>query len=557
MDSNIVRLLKDKALKMNPKICNGFAYAQSNLIINTVNDLFQIISKNFPPYLEYCGISVLWPEQEYTALTQCNRSSKKTVDIAKSDIYMTNINFKLNGKLLSNPLRLKLPFIREGNIIYVSDSPWVVNAVLCDKIISVGLDDLFVRLSRAKLNFRKYSHLILVDGQSFNTQLVYGNVFNKKKKEQPNTQKAVVKANTTLGHYLMCKYGFKESLNKYCGISSDDIKIVSTDFKEEDIEDIEEWSVFESSGIKLKTVFRSDYVKPDIKIFIKKSKRTIISDSIMSGLIYLADHFPHRIKHEYLLGSVEDEKRLWLILLGYININGEDNEGKLYSLMTDHILSLDRYLDKLVMYKLKTSSEFPELRKVENFYDLIVFIINNINTILFNSFDKASSIWNKDLEVLYYLLYDLQAAIFKTQFKLQSLINKKGIIDEMDLKNIFTQAGLKEGLIYRIASGQHREMCSLSVTGDNKAFKLTTTMMPQTDTNSDSGSKGAGLNVQDPAQCLHASVADIGAFLNIPKGGPGGRNRINPYVTLHGNTVVQSPLRKEILTKVQEMIGRK
>ena len=554
MDSNIVRLLKDKALKMNPRVCNGFAYTQSNLIINTVNDLFQIISKNFPPYLEYCGITVLWPEQEYQALTQCNRSSKKTVDIAKSDIYMTNVNFKLHGKPLSNPLKLKLPFIREGNIIYVSDSPWVVNAVLCDKIISVGLDDLFVRLSRAKLNFRKYTHLILVNGQSFNTQLVYGNIFNKKKKEQPNTQRAVVKANTTLGHYLMCKYGFRESLLRYCGITDKDIKIVSLD---QEVEETEEWVVFESSGIKLKTVFRSDYVKPDIKILLKKEKRSILSESIISGLIYLADHFPHRIKHEYLLGSVEDEKRLWLILLGYININGEDNEGKLYSLMTDHILSLDRYLDKLVMYKLKASNEFPELRRVENFYDLLVFIINNINTILFNSFDKASSIWNKDLEVLYYLLYDLQAAIFKTQFKLQSLVNKKGIIDEMDLKNIFNQAGLKEGLIYRIASGQHREMCSLSVTGDNKAFKLTTTMMPQTDTNSDSGSKGAGLNVQDPAQCLHASVADIGAFLNIPKGGPGGRNRINPYVNLQGNTVVQSPLRKELLTKVQEMIGRK
>ena len=554
MDSNIVRLLKDKALKMNPRVCNGFAYTQSNLIINTVNDLFQIISKNFPPYLEYCGITVLWPEQEYQALTQCNRSSKKTVDIAKSDIYMTNVNFKLHGKPLSNPLKLKLPFIREGNIIYVSDSPWVVNAVLCDKIISVGLDDLFVRLSRAKLNFRKYTHLILVNGQSFNTQLVYGNIFNKKKKEQPNTQRAVVKANTTLGHYLMCKYGFKESLLRYCGITDKDIKIVSL---EQEVEETEDWVTFESSGIKLKTVFRSDYVKPDIKILLKKEKRSILSESIISGLIYLADHFPHRIKHEYLLGSVEDEKRLWLILLGYININGEDNEGKLYSLMTDHILSLDRYLDKLVMYKLKASNEFPELRRVENFYDLLVFIINNINTILFNSFDKASSIWNKDLEVLYYLLYDLQAAIFKTQFKLQSLVNKKGIIDEMDLKNIFNQAGLKEGLIYRIASGQHREMCSLSVTGDNKAFKLTTTMMPQTDTNSDSGSKGAGLNVQDPAQCLHASVADIGAFLNIPKGGPGGRNRINPYVNLQGNTVVQSPLRKELLTKVQEMIGRK
>ena len=554
MDSNIVRLLKDKALKMNPRVCNGFAYTQSNLIINTVNDLFQIISKNFPPYLEYCGITVLWPEQEYQALTQCNRSSKKTVDIAKSDIYMTNVNFKLHGKPLSNPLKLKLPFIREGNIIYVSDSPWVVNAVLCDKIISVGLDDLFVRLSRAKLNFRKYTHLILVNGQSFNTQLVYGNIFNKKKKEQPNTQRAVVKANTTLGHYLMCKYGFKESLLRYCGITDKDIKIVSL---EQEVEETEDWITFESSGIKLKTVFRSDYVKPDIKILLKKEKRSILSESIISGLIYLADHFPHRIKYEYLLGSVEDEKRLWLILLGYININGEDNEGKLYSLMTDHILSLDRYLDKLVMYKLKASNEFPELRRVENFYDLLVFIINNINTILFNSFDKASSIWNKDLEVLYYLLYDLQAAIFKTQFKLQSLVNKKGIIDEMDLKNIFNQAGLKEGLIYRIASGQHREMCSLSVTGDNKAFKLTTTMMPQTDTNSDSGSKGAGLNVQDPAQCLHASVADIGAFLNIPKGGPGGRNRINPYVNLQGNTVVQSPLRKELLTKVQEMIGRK
>jgi len=66
---------------------------------------------------------------------------------------------------------------------------------------------------------------------------------------------------------------------------------------------------------------------------------------------------------------------------------------------------------------------------VTDIYQLFGFITKNINNILQHSFSKASSIWNKDLEVLYYLLYDIQYAIVNIQFKLPPLYSKIALLD--------------------------------------------------------------------------------------------------------------------------------
>jgi hypothetical protein len=216
--------------------------------------------------------------------------------------------------------------------------------------------------------------------------------------------------------------------------------------------------------------------------------------------------------------------------------------------------SLDSYVDALVIEKFKESHQYPELLFVTDIYQLFGFITKNINNILQHSFSKASSIWNKDLEVLYYLLYDIQYAIVNIQFKLQALMKKKAVLTIDDVFKNCINLLIRDGIVYTLGSGKNQALTNLSMVNPNLAFKTTTKMIPQTDLANTGNSK---IVTSDPNQCLHASVAAVGSFLTAPKSSPSGRAMINPYIVTKNNSIVhEDHPHIELLNRVEKMIQR-
>ena len=179
MDPKLLTKLKEKAVPMNRQICNGFSHSQSHLVMERVNSLMLVIAKMFPPCLEYCGIRKLSPDEEFNLIVNRTASSKikKAVEISRSDIFTTELMFKFNGKPVTPAVTLKLPFIRAGNIFNLNGTGWTANIVLSDPCISVGLSDIFVRLTRARLTFRKDIHHIILNNNNYNAQYIFSNIY--------------------------------------------------------------------------------------------------------------------------------------------------------------------------------------------------------------------------------------------------------------------------------------------------------------------------------------------------------------------------------------------
>jgi hypothetical protein len=223
------------------------------------------------------------------------------------------------------------------------------------------------------------------------------------------------------------------------------------------------------------------------------------------------------------------------------------NHGRLYDDVKNHIESLDEYVDPIVRGKMAEINVH-----VQDMYEFLAFIIENFNHWLLSYGDKINSMYDKELSVLYYVLYDITSAIFKTHFKLKAAA-KKGLTPKEI--NTIIATHMKTGLIYGITK-KSGVVSSNSYSGDNKAFKITSVLVPQ----SSSSSKGKNKNsdraaITDPSKKMHVSIAEFGAYSGMPKSEPTGRGRLNHHAqTDHKGALIRNPKFISMLDEIQEKI---
>jgi hypothetical protein len=189
---------------------------------------------------------------------------------------------------------------------------------------------------------------------------------------------------------------------------------------------------------------------------------------------------------------------------------------------------------------------------VEDIYQLFAVIIEHFNDWLLNATDKVNSMYDKELNVLYHVLYEITSAIFKLHFKLKAAAKK-----EISAKEVIATMNqtLRLGLIYSMTKN-HGEVTNISNPGDNKALKITSILVPQRDSTRTSNRKDRAV-LNDPSKRMHVSVAEIGGYSNMPKSEPSGRSRINFYLQYDSKNVVErNPKYIKLLDGIQEMLRR-
>jgi hypothetical protein len=536
VDAFLGNLVAKDTPQINSIIANGIACTHMTQTEMYVDQVFRAASKGFPEGLTYTGCKRCTPHEEFAIVTR-KKGTKRIYNVARSDIYMMKYFFNYKGIDLE-PRYMYLPFVSDGGHITISGSRFTISPILSDRVISVGMSDIFVRLLRDRLTFKRTGYHYMVDGKRETVQVSWSLIYHKNSKMKK--LRPTVKANCTLMHYLLCKYGFTDTFLKFgnCNPVIGGIEINKDTHPETD------WVICSSTQVKPKGCMRGFYEPSIIRIAIRKDEMTPIVRNMLGGFFYVVDHFPSRIKPtlEYV-----NSQRLWKILLGNIIFSGSINEGKLHDDINDHIVSLDEYLDSLVILKLKDIGIH-----VEDIYQLFAVIIEHFNDWLLGSTDKVSSMYDKELSVLYYVLYDITSAIFRLYFKLKAASKK-----DLTAKEITTMMNLslRQGTIFSITRN-HNEISTISTSGDNKAFKTTAILVPQTSSTNISSRKDRAI-VNDPQKRLHVSVAEVGSFANLPKSEPSGRSRINPCLQIDSKGVVlRDPRFIELLDSVQQIIKR-
>lgn len=536
MDAEIAKLVDADTPKLNPLICNGIATEHMKKAEEYVDSVLRSAAKGFPEGLVYLGSERCTPEEELRSQTK-RHGTKQLYDTARSDIYTMKYKFEYKGVRILPDRLLALPFVSDANTITISGSKFNIAPILSDRVISIGVNNIFVRLLRDKLTFERSRHDYMINDKRETVQVSWSSVYHKTNKTKKLRQ--TVKANSTLMHYLLCRYGFTDTFQIFgkCKPIVGGAEININTYPEDT------WVICSSTQIKPKGCGRGYYEPTHLRVAVRIEELTPMVKNMLGGFFYIVDHFPSRIKIEFI-----DSRRLWMVLLGFIIFSGTVNEGILHDDVEDHIKSLDEYLDSVVMYKLKDIGI-----NVTDIYQLFALIIEKFNDWILESAGNVSSMYDKELSVLYYVLYEITSAIFKLYFKLKAVSKKELTAKEIvGIMNMF----LKTGLAYSIVKPGHGEVSTVNYSGDNKVFKSTSLLKPQSESSKLTGRKDRAV-MRDPTKFLHVSVAEIGGYSNLPKSEPSGRSRINPCVRLDERSMVlRNPKFKDMLDEIQKIIAR-
>lgn len=516
------RTILEHVPKLNSEIVNGLTVPYVNKGAEYIHSIFRDVNKSFPAGLEYIGYEVCTPREQFIEATR-PRKNKYYFNLARSDLYLVKFLFKFNGKDLP-PKYIYLPFVEDGGILHLSGGTFHISPVSTDKVISPSTTCVFIRLLRDKLNFERIYHDVVVDGKTRSRHVVWGKIHKKKKelKIPPTT-----KANTTVLHYLLGKIGFNATFSKYLGF----IPIVGTDDITREKYPIEDYVICESTKVKPATCMDKVYTPTNIKLAIPRDKWNAGCESFVYSLYYIIDHFPNRITAKYI-----DNITIWKVLLGTIIWTGLYSDPKLYNDTEEHYVNINDYVDIIISEKLNELGY-----KVENFYDLLALIAIKFNDWIIQASENYGSLYNKSMEVLYYVFYDITSGIFKTIFKLSQLsIKRKNDenrkITEDDIKNVMKKF-LTMGAMFKMIH-ENIAVSTVNDPGDNKLFKLTTLVIQQQTISGPQRMKKKSKSGPPISQIsnIKFSSSEVGSIHYLSKKSIDPACRLNPFININLKT---------------------
>ena len=544
MDKQIFDLIAHNTPKFNPHIADGLAVLQMKQVEQYIDNIIRCAEGSFPEGLKYLRMQRCTPEEDHAQVT-LKSGARRQFELSKTNVFLVKLYFSFNKKELF-PRYVYLPYVDAAGLITIRGSVFGISPVLTDKAISVGVDNIFIPLTRDKLTFERLPHSFLLEptqediegglvgGKRETVYVVWSKIYHFSLKTR-RTYRAPVYAVSTLAHYLFSKYGVTRTFAQYAGAEVKvgcEAEINKAAYPEKD------WVICYSSGLKPRGVKEKIYNGSGIRLAIRREHYTKLSASLIGGFFYIADHWPERVLPEYI-----DEIRLWKILLGHAIFASDVSEGKLVEQLDAHLTSLDEYLDPMVKENLREEGIY-----CNDLYELFVHIIETLSERVRTSSTQVASMYDKRLTVLRYVMLNMVKAIFGFTFKLRS--NTKKVLTEKDVMLAMTKS-LKRDLIMSINNG-HGEVASVSCPGDCKIFKITSNVVLQTNSTGGGRSKS---NLDDPAKRLHASIAEVGGFTNLPKSDPTGRSRLNPCVTVGlDGTIIRDPAKAELIDSVQAKI---
>ena len=509
------KMVDEKTPMANEAILRGYAKDMVSKSHEFMDAVWRSAAVSLPKGLEYVGCEVCTPQEAYNELTR-GKASSRTFDIAPSSLILYKFLFKYKGQMIEPRYQL-LPFTdhEEPSIMYLAGTAYYVGMVLADNVISPTDKSVFVKLLRDRLTFERIYHNFVVDNQPDLQHVVYGRLYRSSDSNKLKAERTT-KASTTILHYLFARFGFTETWKRYCGFVPIIDKVEpngDNPYKETHVQ-------VRSSRVAPKGYIGKTYYPSNIVLYIPKEKWDASSKNMAAAFFYIVDHFPQAIEPNFV-----DNTTMWIVLLGQIVFTGHYSSERLYEKISEHLSSLDKYTDTVILNKLR-----QEGYQIEHFYDIISLV--NLNFNQWMATHQTEGVYGKTFEVFEYLLLDVVKSVFYTIFALDkrasNLIRKPQPRDLLvkEIVEIMNKL-LSTGAIFRVTKG-NAVVTPASCTGDNYFAKITGHLAVQKSTTG----RNATRTVIDATKRITADHAEIGNLFFLSKEDPSALRHINPYLQI-------------------------
>lgn len=535
MDQKAFNLVQEQMPNFNRALADGYAVKQIESNEIYIDKVWRQVELSFPPNLKYLGYRRPTPAEEFRAVTNFGKQNRRMYDVARSDVYLVQFMFALNGEPLKDVLYIYLPYVTQGGIMTIKNSKYVISPVIADVALSVCSDSIFIMMNRAKLTFRKASSYMIVDGMRRSIYVVYSQIYNT-----DNRSKSKKNNLTTLPHYLFCKYGLLESFSRL-GVT---IQVINRNqYKAEDYPETD-WVMCTTAEQHLYGRNARYKEITNLAVMIPRAQYDRRIESMVSCFFYVVDRYPDRVT-----ATDFDSPALWRVLLGRFILTGSESEGKIITQINTHMASVDGYVDNMVRELLIADG----YRNINDIYDLLYMLIDTLPVQIAQAGENIASLYGKRLVVHRYLNEDISQGISRILFAIQKEFNTKKDITQTDLKRIF-RFNLPYTAILSLNSGK-AFVKSVSSASDCLIHKVTSVTTMQTECGKKSSSK-KGPSFGE-SQVADVSIAELGGITNLPDRDPTGRSSLNMCaMTDENGTLLHNPKFTDILGAAQEDIRR-
>jgi len=506
--------ISDANPKFNERLVNGLTKEELDKAPQVIDLLWsECVSTSFPDKLHYEDYSICYPEEIMRILTSPNNKDGK-LEMTRTDFVLVKYNLSFeNEDGIRDPLPpvyIPLPFCDDLSLTTIRNVKHHISNVVCDKVFSRVDKGLFVAFTRDRLTFERVASSFKLNGSSVNTFVTYSNIHAFSKQ-----QKAKAGANPALVTYLFAKYGMRETFKKFTNVKDDDFVVGTHEELSSDDYPTDEWYI--ASAYKHRLAGFSDKSKVgtfDIEIAIRKEaydKNKLMEDFI-AGFFYSIEYFPSKVKLDWV-----DKKSMWISLLAEIIYQDTLTDSRKMSAVSNHIDSLDHYVDHMMIAKLQSIGCYAE-----DIYELFIYILQNIDE-LYITIDPAS-MDEKRIATREYVLLDVFKKI--NNFTYSVFKPSHRALDERAIRQKLA-TNIPRSTTLEVE--RHGEVSVVSFVGDNKMLKYATAMVSQVEATATGKPKKT---LTDPASRFHPTIIGICSHLNQTKPNPPGKGKLNPCVEI-------------------------
>jgi hypothetical protein len=524
MDPKVLKGMRDEQPRMNPILANGIAYEQmmgkddntgQNNTCRYIDNTMAMNSVIWPEGFKYAGTTQCTPWKHFEEITR-EYSSKRIANIAPTDLYMVDLNFTWKGERLF-PRPLLLPFVRDGNITTLNGAKYVISPVSKDVGFSVLNDSIFIPLRRTKLTFKQKAHHYFCNGERQIMYVIWSQIHNEMGKRNKRDYDKRERIESSLAHYFFCRFGVTETFRRYANA---EVKIgYKNDFPETEYPR-DQWNVYQSDSLWDK------HPTGQHVLVIPKAQENDMVKRLVAGFWYVVDTFPNRFAEP----SYADSTDLWSILLGQMVFGDFEHVGKIAENIKQHMYSLETTLDE------GTQEELASIGiVVKDIWDLFHKIMSDLAYHFYESDIDETSMYNKRLTVLPYVMDDFNTAVSMLGYMFQSRRDKKDWTTQ-ELNDILKRAFKLKSAIHKLTI-EHGEFDTLSMPGSNKVIRTTCLLVPQDRAKSNQAHNKSLLS--DNTRLINASLAEVCQYRNQPKNNPDGRGRLNLFAQFRYDGLIE------------------
>ena len=496
MFNDVLNAIQPCIPRYNEYLLRGFMKEQIAEAAEFVNTMFGEAVKLFGGKIEYRNYRVMSPEQR----AEYELQQRGGCRITSSDLLLVEYVFAFDKQEF--PVPLYIPYLR-NDVILIEDTTYVLQRSIKEQTFSRIANGITMKVIRQPIPFYNNTSFrleSLTDDWPIRNELVPTTTIHQHRVKRSNSRQA---PNETIIHYLLCKFGFVNTLTRF-GLTKDDCVFVSSIGNDTDT-----YRYFAAKQIK-----RRQVVNLFLKVRKERLEEPIVVKFIASVLYTLTSFQRHQVEDLY-----DSTGAVFRIMLGRI-INGDNtNEIQNKSKTDTHIASVDTYLDPITQSRLRSYGI-----DVTDIYDLLQYVFIKIDEL---SRISHTNLYFSRIDYLEELL--VETIVRSVYLRWYEAIRRLGGVDidprkltEKEVKRILR---IPDNLITRLYDSRIVQK-SPPAYGDNALVGWLIQKMRQ------SGQSRSGKVIRSPDHRFDPSMLVVESVIAFSKSNPGAAGAINPYLEI-------------------------